>query len=157
MERTMAADINSEVQKFWSEKESSLGGKVEFNTYAALIGECGSGKLNGRGGLCYIVGDRAYFEDFEKNNALMAMLNRKDSDYEKTIISFQLSDVTGMRKISEKWGRACVMEGISSKTVPELKGLGALFVRGYWLIEVKDRPALVMEIMDDAGFRKFLP
>ena len=152
----MAADMNSEVQKFWSEKESSLGGKVEFNTYAALIGECGSGKMNGRGGLCYIIGDRVYFEDFEKNNALMAMFNRKDTDYEKTLISFQLSDVTGMKKITEKWGKASISEGIDSTRIPELKGLKALFTRGYWLIELKDRPALVMEIMDDDGLRSFL-
>jgi len=153
----MADNVNDEIQKFWNEKESRLGGKVEFNTYAALIGECGSGKLNGRGGLCYIIGDRAYFEDFEKNNALMAMFNRKDSDYEKTVISFQLSDVTGMRKISEKWGKESINEGFQYRSIPELKGLRALFIRGFWLIELKDRPALVMEIMDAEGFRKFLP
>ncbi len=153
----MPADANDEVKKFWSEKEASLGGKVLFNTYAALVGECGSGKPNGRGGLCYIVGDRIYFEDFEKHNALMAILNRKDTGYEKTVISFLISDVIGMRKVSEKWGRASIAEGFAWDRIPELKGLSALFVRGYWLIELKDRPALIMEIMDDEGLRKFLP
>lgn len=152
----MAVDNQGEINNFWKEREERYGGKLEFQTYAALIGEAGSGKLNGRGGLCYIIADRVYFEDFEKQNALMAMFNRKDSDYEKTELSFLLSDISSMKKVSEKWGKACIDDDSLSERIPELKGFKAMFVRGYWLIELKNRPSLIMEIMEDDGFRKFL-
>ena len=152
------ADVKlSEVEKFWKEREERLGGKVEFNSYATLIGECGSGKINGRGGLFYIVADRVYFEDFERQNALMAMFNKKDSDYEKTEISFLLSDITGLRKIAEKWGKSCIAEGSIADRIPELKGIKTFFTRGFYLVQLKDRAPLVMEIMEDEAFKKFIP
>ena len=100
----MAEKQSEEIQKFWKEREDRLGGKIEFQSYAALVGEAGSGRVNGRGGLCYQIGERVYFEDFEKHNALMALFNKKDDNYEKTEISFLLEDVIEIRKVSEKWG-----------------------------------------------------
>ncbi|MDA3959023.1 hypothetical protein [Oceanispirochaeta sp.] len=153
----MADEKLSEVEKFWKKREEKLGAKIEFYSYATLIGECGSGKMNGRGGLFYVVADRVYFEDFERQNALMAMFNRKDSDYEKTEISFLLSDIKSMRKISEKWGKACISEGSLSEKIPELKGFMTFFTRGYSIIFLKDRSPLVLEIMEDEAFKKYIP
>lgn len=152
----MAADKQPEVDKFWQEKEEKLGGKLEYQSYAVLIGECGSGKFNGRGGLAYIINGRFYFEDFEKNNALMAMFNRKDSDYEKTELSFPLSDVKNIRKIPEKLGKLCIESRKDEDSIPSLKGFQSLFVRGYQIVELKDRPSLIMEIMEVEELKKRL-
>jgi hypothetical protein len=152
------ADVKmSEIEIFWKEREERFGGKVLFNTYATLMGECGSGKTNGRGGLLYVIADRVYFEDFERQSALMAMFNRKDSNYEKTEISFLLSDISGFRKIAEKWGQACISDASLANSVPELKGFKKLFTRGFTLIQIKDRPSLIMEIMEDTAFKKYIP
>lgn len=152
----MAADKQPEVDKFWHEKEEKFGGKLEYQSYAVLIGECGSAKFNGRGGLCYVINGRFYFEDFEKTNALMAMFNRKDADYEKTELSFPLSEVKGIRKIPEKFGKRCVEFKQDVDKVPTLKGLPSLFIRGYQLVELKDRPSLIMEIMDVEKLKKMI-
>ena len=153
----MADKQSAEVQKFWKEREDRHGGPIEFQCYAALIGEAGSGKINGRGGLCYQIGERIYFEDFEKHNALMALFNRKDDDYEKTELSFLIDDVIELRKISDKKGMACIMDGSLEETIPALGGFKSLFARGYSLIRLKNRPALIMEIMDLEGLQKRLP
>ncbi|MDC7234859.1 MAG: hypothetical protein PQJ58_16615 [Spirochaetales bacterium] len=153
----MAAENQSEVVKYWKEKEERLGGKIEYQSYAVLIGESGSGQFNGRGGLGFVIGGRFYFEDFEKQNALMALFNRKDSDYEKTELSFPLSDIRGIRKVSEKWGKRCVEDDQNEQAAPELKGLPAVFIRGYYLIQIKDRPSLVMEIMEIEKLMEMIP
>lgn len=152
----MAEKQSAEIQKFWKEREDRHGGSIEFQSYAALIGEAGSGKVNGRGGLCYQIGDRVYFEDFEKHNALMALFNKKDDDYEKTEISFLMEDVIELRKVSEKGGMSCIEDGSLEDGLPALTGLKSLFVRGYTMIRLKNRPALIMEIMDLEGFQKRL-
>ncbi|MBF9018729.1 MULTISPECIES: hypothetical protein [unclassified Oceanispirochaeta] len=153
----MAANKQPEVDKFWQEKEESLGGKLEYQSYAVMMGESASGKFNGRGGLGYVINGRFYFEDFEKQNALMAMFNRKDSDYEKTEISFPLTDVKVIRKIPEKWGKMCIESQQDEDKIPTLNGLTSLFVRGYLLIQLKDRPSLIMEIMEIEKLQKLLP
>lgn len=152
----MAANKQPEVDKYWKEKEERFGGKLEYQSYAVLIGECGTGKFNGRGGLCFVINGRFYFEDFEKNNALMAMFNRKDSEYEKTEISFPLSDIIEIRKIPEKWGKLCVESQQDEDKIPTLKGLASMFVRGLMLVKLKDRPSFVMEIMEIEALQKLL-
>ncbi|MDC7239267.1 MAG: hypothetical protein PQJ50_02800 [Spirochaetales bacterium] len=152
----MPSEKMSEAEKFWKAREEAYGGRIEFQSYAVLLGEAGSGHFNGRGGLCFVIGGRFYFEDFEKQNALMALFGRKDADYEKTEISFPLEDLKGLKKVSEKWARTCVSEKMEEEHVPELKGLPALFTRGYWLVQIENRPSLVMEIMDIEKFKVFL-
>lgn len=152
----MAANKQPVVDKYWKDKEEKLGGKLEYQSYAVLVGECGTGKFNGRGGLGFVINGRFYFEDFEKNNALMAMFNRKDSDYEKTEISFALSDVLNIRKIPEKWGKLCIESQLDEEKIPTLKGLASIFVRGVILVTLKDRPSFVMEIMEIEGLQKLL-
>jgi hypothetical protein len=152
----MAANKQPEVDKYWKDKEERLGGKLEYQSYAVLVGECGTGKFNGRGGLGFVINGRFYFEDFEKNNAMMAMFNRKDSEYEKTEISFALSDVIEIRKIPEKWGKICVESPQDEDQIPTLKGLASIFVRGYMLVSLKDRPSFIMEIMEIEALQKLL-
>ena len=151
----MPSEKLSEADKFWKEREEAYGGSLEFQSYAVLLGESGSGKTNGRGGLCFVIGGRFYFEDFEKQNAMMALFGRKDKDYEKTEISFPLDSLKGLKKISEKWARQSVSEVLNEELIPELKGIFAIFSRGFWLVQLEDRPSLVMEIMDIEKFRKF--
>ncbi len=152
----MAEKQSDEIQKFWKEREERHGGVIEFQSYAALIGEAGSGKVNGRGGLCYQIGDRIYFEDFEKHNALMALFNKRDDNYEKTEISFLVEDVIEVRKVSEKWGMSCIEDGALEEGLPSLTGIKSLFIRGFTMIRLKNRPALIMEIMNVEGLQKRL-
>ena len=147
----------AQVEKYWKEKEEALGGKILFQTYATLIGEAGSNNINGRGGLFFIVGDRLYFEDFEKQNALMALFNRKDDDYEKTEYSFLLSDVTAVQQVSEKDSRDCVRGLLDEDSLKSLSKLKTIFTRGFWRICLKDRPSLFFDIMDDKALFEYLP
>jgi hypothetical protein len=151
----MAAE--DQIRKFWSEKEDVLGGKVQFQTYATFLGEAGSDSFNGRGGLFYIIGDCLYFEDFEKHNALMALFNRKDDDYEKTELSFPLEEILEAQKVSEKDARACIRGGMEEDRLPTLSKFQSFFARGYWRLAAKGRRSLFFEIMDDKALLELLP
>ena len=151
----MATD--NQIEKFWKEKEEALGGKVLFQTYVTYVGEAGSGLINGRGGLFYIVGDCLYFEDFEKHNALMALFNRKDSSYEKTEFSLPLEDIRSVQRVAEKDARACVGGIIDENSLPSLGKLRSLFTRGYWRLSVHEKASLFFEIMDDTALFRYLP
>ena len=148
---------DAKIEQFWKEKEEALGGKILYQTYATFLGEAGSESINGRGGLFYVVGDRIYFEDFEKFNAMMALFNRKDDKYEKTELSMLLVDVLNIQRVSEKYAKACINGNIREDDVPPLSKIKSIFYRGYWKITVKDRPAMFLEIMDDAGLLKLIP
>lgn len=151
----MATD--NHIGKFWQEKEEALGGKVQFQTYATFLGEAGSESFNGRGGLFYIVKDRLYFEDFEKHNALMALFNRKDDDYEKTILSFDLEEVVRGRRVAEREARACIAGQIDPEEVPALGPFRSFFARGCRQLFLKDGRSLFFEIMDDKALLGLLP
>ena len=146
-----------QVQKFWAKKEAALGGKVVFQTYVTYLGDAGTGIYNGRGGLFYVINDRLYFEDFEKFNALMALLNRKDDDYEKTEFSIPLKDISRMYKVSEKDAKACIDGQLQEEKVPEMSKLKSFFSRGYWKIVSAGRPTMFMEIMEENALVKLLP
>ena len=146
-----------QIAKFWQDKEEALGGKILFQTYVTYLGEAGSDSFSGRGGLLYIVNDRLYFEDFEKQNAMMALFNRKDDNYEKTEFSFLLSDVESMQRVSEKDAKECIRGIQEENSLSSLTKFSSLFTRGYWRIGVKNRSSLFFEIMDDKGLNPFLP
>ena len=146
-----------QVKKFWDKKEEALGGHVVFQTYVTYLGDAGTGVYNGRGGLFYVINDRLYFEDFEKFNALMALFNRKDEDYEKTEFSIPLEDVSEMCKVTEKDAKACIDGQIEEDKVPEMSKFKSFFNRGYWKMVSRGRPTMFIEIMDEDGLFKFLP
>jgi len=153
----MASEDQNQADRFWKEKEELLGGNIVFQTFATLVGEAASETENGRGGLCYIVNDRFYFEDFEKQNALMALFGRKDADYEKTEMSFPLEEVTVLQKVAEKDAKACIAGLQKENEILTLKGLKSLFSRGYWRFEFRDRASLFFEIMEEKKLFKHFP
>ncbi len=153
----MGATQQEEIQAFWKEREERFGGSIRYHSYATLIGEAGSGEVNGRGGLCYIIKETFHFEDFEKYSAMMALFNRKDKNYSKTEIALPLGQIQGLVKIPEKWGYTYVSEGLKDGPIPELKGMAAWFRRGLWLLHLRDRPSLIMDIMAPEELRSLLP
>lgn len=148
---------DAKIEQFWKEKEETLGGKVLHQTYATFLGDAGAESFNGRGGLLYVVGNRIYFEDFEKFNAMMALFNRTDDKYAKTEFSMLLEDVKAVQRVSEKDAKSCIMGILKEDALPSLTKFKSLFYKGYWEIEVKDRPAMFFEIMDDTKLFELIP
>ena len=71
-------DVENEAKKFWEEKEAEKGGKVSFYTFATFLGRSSDRHVT-NGGLIYRIGERIYFEDFEKENWLVRLIARKQT------------------------------------------------------------------------------
>ena len=91
-------DVESEARKFWEEKESEKGGKVTFYTFATFLGRSSDRQVT-NGGLVYIIDDKIYFEDFEKENWLVKLISRKQK-YEKTEFSVKRSEISLTRIVT---------------------------------------------------------
>ncbi len=92
---------NSYADDFWKEKETEYNGKIEYKTFTRLVGTLNEKKKE-LSGLLYIVDSKLVFEDFEKEGGFLGMLFKKSkSNYEKTIIIINLSDISGITQISQ--------------------------------------------------------
>lgn len=66
-----------EVEEFKKEREEQFGGQIRFMSYARYLGEAGDGQVVNIGGILFIINDTIHFEDFESQNALMALMGQK--------------------------------------------------------------------------------
>lgn len=140
-----------ESEQFKSEREEKFGGKIRYMTYATLIGEAGSGSKKSKGGILYIINDTLYFEDFERQNALMALMGQKEK-YSKTEFSVDLQEISLIKEIREKNASDCVYGIVNENEIlPTTRGLMSLFFKSVIQLKFNDRPSLFFDFLDREG------
>lgn len=146
--------VEEEAREFWRNKEREKGGPVSLYTFAIFIGRSEDRILN-LSGLLYTVESKLYFEDFEKENWLMKIMNRK-SAYEKTEFFVSTGDITGTRIVSRNSAMNCV-EGFVG--VQETKVLGnalRFFSKPILQINLRNGTALFFDVMKLGEMQKAL-
>jgi hypothetical protein len=137
-------NIQEEARKFWREKEAEKGGKVRFYTFATYFGRSGDRSVS-LGGLLYLVDDRLYFEDFEKESWLLKIMNRKSS-YEKTEFVLNTSDISESRVTSRGSAFNCVEGFVDPGETKKLSGIVRWLVKPVLQITMKNGSAHFFEI-----------
>lgn len=145
-----------EKERFIKEREEKYNGEIRFMTYATLIGSAGSKKTADRGGILYAIGDILHFEDFEKHNALLAMMGRKE-DYSKTEMSIGLDEITVAKEVRPKDANICIF-GLADeeKISPSPGGIAGFFIKPVIQFLLKDRPSLFFDFLDKEGVLKLV-
>ena len=139
--------------EFWAEIEEKRGGKVSFFTFSKFIGRSRSDILN-LPGLLYVVNNRAYFEDFEKDNMLAKLIGRKRK-YEKTEFSFQIADVEKVQHVNQGNALKCISGVIADQDVKALSKAARIFTNPVYQLILSTRESLFFEqVMDDKAFVK---
>jgi hypothetical protein len=121
------------------------GGEIGFLTYAVLLGRSGDRHL-GLGGLLYTVGDAAWFEDFERENWLSKLTGGK-SRYEKTELSFALSEVAFTRAVSRSSAERCIGGRCSPGQIRAVGPLARMLSSTVTQVHMRDGSSLFFEVM----------
>lgn len=136
---------DTDTSKFWEEREKDKGGKVRFFTFATFLGRSNDKALN-LGGLLYIINGTVSFEDFEKDNWLFKIINRK-REYKKTEFDLKKDDITEIKLVSKNTALNCISGIISHTDTRPLGGLQNLFYQKVFQLRLKSEYSLFFEIM----------
>jgi hypothetical protein len=141
----MFETTDDESRQFWAEREKQKGGKISFFTFATFLGRSGD-KHRNLGGLLYLINNTLTFEDFEKENWLLKILNRK-RDYEKTEFEIKKDDIVETKLVSKNTALNCISGFIDDVDTKTLSGIGSLFLQKVFQIRIKRGYSLFFEIM----------
>ncbi len=143
-------DVEKEAREFWAKKEEEKGGKVAFYTFATYLGRWSDQSMT-LGGLVYIIKSNIYFEDFEKENWIMRIVQRK-SKYEKTEFSIDMNDISETKITSRNSALNCIEGFIEPGNTKTLAPLMKLLAKPVVQINLKNGSALFFEIMKAGEF-----
>jgi hypothetical protein len=147
-------DVEQEAREFWAKKEEEKGGRVTFYTFATYLGRW-SDRHVALGGLIYTIKNSIYFEDFEKENWMLRIIQRK-SKYEKTEFHVDMDDISGTKITSRNSALNCIEGFVGPENTKTLAPLMKLFVKPVVQINLKNGSALFFEIMKAGEFIKSL-
>jgi len=139
-----------ELVSFWRGVGERRGGEVAFYSFATLVGQTGGGPA-GLAGLLYRVGERFWFEDFERENWLLRILPPR-RPFAKTEICFELAAVTAVRVVSRTTAYRCLRGATAPGSTPALGRAGRLFTAPVVQVTLADGSALFFEVMREREF-----
>ncbi|MGO9410153.1 MAG: hypothetical protein ACLQCB_05300 [Spirochaetia bacterium] len=139
---------------FWRKTGEKRGGEIGFFTFATLLGRSGDGPL-GLPGLLYTVGERVWFEDFERDNWLSKILGSRQK-YEKTEFCFDRSEVTFSRVVSRSNAYRCIGGGVTPDALRAMSSFGRLFSGHALQVGLQDSSSVFLEVMRESELRGFL-
>jgi hypothetical protein len=140
--------------EFWRKTGERRGGTIGLFTFATLLGRSGDGPM-GLPGLLYTVGDRVWFEDFERDNWLSKILGSRQK-YEKTELSFDRTEVAFSRVVSRGGAYRCIGGRVAPDALSPMSGLGRLFSAHALQVGLRDSSSVFLEILREEEFRSFL-
>ena len=144
----MFETTDNESRQFWEERENQKGGKVSFFTFATFLGRSRDKNLN-LGGLLYLINKTLTFEDFEKENWLLKIMNRK-REYEKTEYDIEKKDIVEVKLVSKNTALNCISGFIDDVDTKSLSGVGGLFLQKVFLqgphIQTLAKPPLLSNL-----------
>ncbi len=136
---------NSEAKQFWEEKEIKYGAKVDYFTFATLLGASGS-KIVRLGGLIYIIDGKICFEDFEKDNWFSKIVS-KNRNYEKTEIEIDLNEIDYVKIISKSSAVRLITGLTNDNQIKTLKGIKRFLFQPIVQIKTASGKSYFFEIM----------
>jgi hypothetical protein len=131
--------------EFWRQTAARRGGEIGFFTFATLLGKSGGTVLNFPG-LLYTVGGVIWFEDFERDNWLSRILSSRQK-YEKTEVSFSLSEVKLTRIVSRVAAARCIGGVIAPEDLAPASFFTRVFSTPVAQIGLHDGTSIFLEVM----------
>ena len=145
-------DIESEAREFWAEKERERGGTIGFYTFATYLGMSDDRAVS-LGGLLYTVNGKIYFEDFEKENWLLKLVNKKQK-WGKTEFSVRTEDISCIRVVNRGSAMSCTGGRLSGEETKPLSPFMRIFTKPVAQLLLHNGSSLFFEIMRLGDFIK---
>jgi hypothetical protein len=139
-----------DLTSFWRGIGERRGGEVGFRTFATYAGSSGGGPA-GLAGLLYRIGDRFWFEDFERDNWLLRILPPR-RPFAKTELTFSRTAVAAVRVVSRGTAYRCLRGSIAPAATVALGRLGRFILTPVVQVTLDDGSALFFEVMREREF-----
>ena len=139
-----------DLASFWRGVGERRGGEVGFYSFATYMGRAGDGPAD-LAGLLYRVGDRFWFEDFERENWLLRILPPR-RPFAKTELSFERTAVAACRVVSRTMAYRCLRGGIAPGATAALGRVRRFFATPAVQVGLADGSALFFEVMREQEF-----
>ncbi len=167
MLRLLATGGEVDFEAFWKGVGERRGGEVTFYTFATFLGRVPpggeapataagaaagarrrafAGSVLALPGLLYLVGERFWFEDFEKDNWLLRLIPPK-RPFARTEVAFDRSEVTGHRVISRGVAYRCIAGRLPTEVTAPLSRIGRLLSSPAVQLDLKPKASLFFEVM----------
>jgi hypothetical protein len=139
-----------DLASFWRGVGERRGGEVAWNSFATYLGRAGGGTAL-LAGLLYRVGDRVWFEDFERESWLLRILPPR-RPFAKTEVFFDRAAVASCRVTSRAAAYRCLRGAIEPAATPSLSRGARLLSTPIVQLTLEDGGALFFEIMRENEF-----
>ncbi len=137
-------------QEFWRETAARRGGEIGFLTFATLLGRSADQPLD-LPGLLYTVGERLWFEDFERDNWLAKILGGKRK-FEKTEISLDRPEIRSAQLVSRTAAVRCIGGGLPADRLRAVSALGRFFSQPIVQVTLSNGTAVFFDMIRRAEF-----
>ena len=109
---------------FIREREERIGGKILYRTYCTWYGRVGMEKRE-YGVFLYSDGKTVIYEDFDRAPQILGIpiKTRKKEKYEKLEVSFPVSAIKSIQRVTKRSAQLSVMNGNSGRSHARIQGL----------------------------------
>jgi hypothetical protein len=139
-----------DLASFWRGVGERRGGEVAWYSFATHVGRAGGGAVL-LPGLLYRVGDRFWFEDFERESWLLRILPPR-RPFAKTEVLFDRAAVSAVRVVARAAANRCVSGALAPAATPALGRAARLFSTPVVQVTLADGGALFFEVMRENEF-----
>jgi hypothetical protein len=103
------------------------------------------------GGLLYIINERLYFEDFEKDNWFAKIISRK-KNYEKTEFDLNIKDIVEIKTISKSSALNCIAGILKDEDTKPVSVVTKALFQSIVQLQIKNSISYFFDIMRDKEF-----
>ncbi len=139
-----------DLASFWRGIGERRGGEVAWYSFATYLGSAGGGAAQ-LAGLLYRVGDRFWFEDFERESWLLRILPPR-RPFAKTEVFFDRPSVASCRVVARAAAFRCLRGTIEPAATPALGRVARLLSTPVVQVTLADGGALFFEVMREREF-----
>ncbi|MFA6689637.1 MAG: hypothetical protein ACOX6K_07735 [Sphaerochaetaceae bacterium] len=146
--------MDDDTKKFLTELEQKHGGPVRWRTYATWYGNA-DGTLREYGVFLYVIGNRFYFEDFERVPSILgyALKPKKNAPpYVKYEGSFSADEIVRTQVVTKSLALDCIRGRGKSANIKEAGLIDKVFRQLVLLVETEEEGTFFLELMDRKGF-----
>ncbi len=151
--------MEEDVNEFLAALERDNGGPVQLKTYGLWLGANSAPGQPEVGGLLYVIQDRLFFEDFEKQAGLLGLIvpKSKKNRYVKFKTSIDIHAIEQISCIRIKHARQMVQKNFPDNfPVVPLQGFWKKFFQTALYIRTSDGTVWLLDVFDVALITEFM-
>lgn len=149
--------MSDETKDFLDKLEAEYGGRITWKTFSTWYG-CSDSVLREFGVFLFKIGDRFYFEDFEKNSSIFGMQigssKKKKAQYIKLKRSIDSKNIKNVFKVTQAKALDVIKYGKDPSTLKETTLIEKIFRKSVTAVVLENGIHHFFELLSVDDFKK---